>query len=230
MLVNITPLYLSIILAGCCLISCAAPGPGGNQQGVLLQTERQFAGLKRAYGEISLVGLEPFFRYLLARLADSEELAGRPLKISLLDSSELFAVSFPRGEVVLSKGLFLAMSGEGELAFVVAHELGHIFLDHFSNGIRDRKEREHQADIFALSLLWKGGYDPRVASSTLMRSYVHFTTAGEQSSTHPDITSRQLAIKEEIRKLKIPAIRSIESRGFLEIRHRLGKGEYRVKK
>jgi predicted Zn-dependent protease len=84
-------------------------------------------------------------------------------------------------EVVLSKGLLGMLDTRAELAFVLAHELGHIVLGHnrrhdsaryaLTGGaaLQAGIEREIEADNFALKLLSTSGYEPQTARSFLSR-------------------------------------------------------------
>jgi len=215
--------YISSFILGCCLISCSPPSQGLNSSG-LLQAERRYAHLKRAFGEISLPGLDSYFDYLLARLSTDPTLDAT-VQVSLLDSEESFAFAMPNGRITLSRGLVSSLASEGELAFIVAHEIGHIALNHFDVSAKKNVwQSEHAADIFAVKLLWRGGYDPRIAQTALLHSYSHTFSPTGASGSHPDIRSRQLIVQQEIQKLGRPPLASIESHQFREIQRRLRQG------
>jgi len=213
--------YISSFVLGCCLISCAAPSVAPDSSG-LLQAERRYAHLKRTFGEVA--GLEGYFDYLLARLATDPGL-NRSVEVSLLDSGESFAFAMPSGRIALSRGLVTSLASEGELAFILAHEIGHIALNHFDLSAKKNVwQSEHAADIFAVKLLSRGGYDPRVAQLALLHSYSHTFSPTGTSGTHPDIRARQLIIQQEIQKLGRPPLASIESHQFRQIQRRLRQG------
>ena len=48
----------------------------------------------------------------------------------IADHSELFAYAIPNGDIFISKGILAMAENEAELASVVAHELGHLLLQH----------------------------------------------------------------------------------------------------
>lgn len=96
-----------------------------------------------------------------------------PSVLLLPDSTPNAFVSDP-GHIILTKGLLQIIETRDELAFVVAHELGHVKLGHIAHNDRaipalaDRGtsqreliERELQADKFALQLLSDSGLNPR---------------------------------------------------------------------
>ena len=71
----------------------------------------------------------------------------RQVTINIAKSPEAFARSFPGAQVLVSTTLIQTSNSESELAFVLAHELGHIVLGHHSQSvgslsIEEMKERE----------------------------------------------------------------------------------------
>ncbi len=101
---------------------------------------------KRAIGRSAFdgwLGAEPLCYALegaspLKRLADRLKAAAgidHPLKVLVIDSSVVNAFAFPGGIVVLTRGLIANAGGPDEVAGVLAHEIGHVKLDHPTVGM-----------------------------------------------------------------------------------------------
>ncbi len=74
--------------------------------------------------------------------------AGRPdivFRFTVLDSKSLNAFSTPGGYTFITSGLLRYLENEAELAFVLAHEMGHVVKKHgletWLNGVLDRQKR-----------------------------------------------------------------------------------------
>lgn len=67
----------------------------------------------------------PYLDELLARLSEAAEINCGLVKVHLLDNNEVNAVMLPTGEMGVYMAL-LNVQSENELAFVLAHELGHL--------------------------------------------------------------------------------------------------------
>jgi len=66
-----------------------------------------------------------YLQDLLEILPLSGETIRLPLKISLLEDETINAAAFLGGHVLINTGLLKAVESENELAFVLAHEIGH---------------------------------------------------------------------------------------------------------
>lgn len=53
-----------------------------------------------------------------------------PWKFGVIDSDNINAFAAPGGYIVITKGLFLALNSEAELAGVLGHEIGHVIKRH----------------------------------------------------------------------------------------------------
>ena len=82
-------------------------------------------------------------RELMYRLSRHLEQSSYEFRLEVDDSPELNAMAFPGGLVVVTRGLLEAVESENELAFVLAHELGH-----FNN--RDHVRRLGRVALFGL--------------------------------------------------------------------------------
>lgn len=73
-------------------------------------------------------------RRLAVRLAPAGEIAG-PLNLTVIDSPIVNAAALPGGEVVIFRGLIDEAAGPGEVAGVLAHEIGHVARAHVNKGL-----------------------------------------------------------------------------------------------
>lgn len=101
------------------------------------------------------------------------------------------ALTFPDGTIVVNVGLLDALSSEGQLAFVLAHEVAHFSQQHSAKqfkkvsgmnsedygansdksklflGLRYSREAEMDADAMALNMMVQAGYDVKQAATAL---------------------------------------------------------------
>ncbi|HEY1750275.1 MAG TPA: M48 family metalloprotease [Caulobacteraceae bacterium] len=76
---------------------------------------------------------------LLARLDGQWPYAkGRPLQVHILGVDYYNAYSLPDGSIVVAFGLLDQAQSDDEVAFVLAHELGHVRLGHFAERVAPR--------------------------------------------------------------------------------------------
>ncbi len=78
--------------------------------------------------------------------------------------------------IVIDLGVARLLARDGELAFIVSHELAHILLGHTQpeqqNALDDDKLRglmEKEADKLGMHLMLRAGYDPKDAETALQR-------------------------------------------------------------
>lgn len=80
---------------------------------------------------------------MLARIEANWPYAkGRPLQVHVLAVDYYSAYSLPDGSIVVGFGLLDRAQSDDEVAFVLAHELGHVRLGHFSKNATMQKRRE----------------------------------------------------------------------------------------
>ena len=63
-------------------------------------------------------------------VASQSERADLPWKFGVIDSADLNAFAAPGGYVLITKGLYLSMSNESQLAGVLGHEIAHVVKKH----------------------------------------------------------------------------------------------------
>jgi predicted Zn-dependent protease len=82
----------------------------------------------------------------------------------LLRANRPNAVSLPGGRIYLSRGLYDRLTGDAEIAAVLAHEIAHLVAkDHFQPRCataEDALDREMAADAHAVTFLRSAGVDP----------------------------------------------------------------------
>lgn len=145
----------AIVAALCLLAGCASAAQRRQTRAVEneIQVGRGLAArLARRYG---LVRHEEVTKYInrvgrgIARHSSRPELI---FYFGILDSDEINAFSCPGGYVLFTRGALLAMNDEAELAFVLAHEIAHVSLEHSGDF-----DREGGFVDFIAGLLGGGG-------------------------------------------------------------------------
>ena len=102
------------------------------------------------------------------RLSAAIDTEARDFKITLVTDPRDNAYCLPNGKIFIGKGLLELFKSDDEIACVLAHEMGHIVLEHRGDG---GVTYEREADSFALNLMRKAGFDPSVAINFWTRYY-----------------------------------------------------------
>lgn len=122
------------------------------------------------------------------RVADAETGGRLKVAVELLDSDQVNAAALPDGRVLVNRGLLALARSEAELAFVLAHEIGHVVAGHAKEGAARppvdpaiagmaevqaeaafNRGQEREADRIGLDALARAGFDPGAALSFLAR-------------------------------------------------------------
>ena len=154
-------------------------------------------------GEISGGEVIAVTSYIRSRLLTSLSRVGAtryPITLSLLACPEPFAYSIGNGVIIFSHGMVRSLRYESELAFVIAHEIAHDYLDHHRSKAMSQSaiaEREISADRFAVGLVAYAGYDPRSAVSALL-ALSKAETMGLPKDGHPSSAERIAALNQAI--------------------------------
>jgi Zn-dependent protease with chaperone function len=114
-----------------------------------------FGGLKPQIEKLSTpannLTREPLQRAnaILTKLTQHESVPRMDFKLILLDEKDLNAFAFPGGVIGVTRGLLDALQDEVELAFVLAHEIGHSKnRDHLRRFFRDAGRSVALASLF----------------------------------------------------------------------------------
>jgi beta-barrel assembly-enhancing protease len=109
-------------------------------------------------------------------------MAGMPFTIKIIDSDDLDAFALPGGYLYVHRGLLEAADSEAELAWVMAHWIGHVAARHgleqgaklnvFDYGrliiplalLTFKRGAEEEADQLGAQYMWASGYDPQALS------------------------------------------------------------------
>ena len=118
-------------------------------------------------------------------------------QIIVLNADIPLAFTAGGGIILISKGLLLKLHDEGELAFIVAHEIGHEILGHTaeirSGSTSDTfKSHELEADAFALKSIGSAGYPPDSAIKAVAHSYRELWSI---EGDHPSAEARIKALE-----------------------------------
>ena len=114
-----------------------------------------------------------------------------PYEFIILNTPAIDVHSFPGGKIALSRGLFVEVRNEAQLAAIIAHEMAHLFQEESSQSGRTQHSlaQELGADQLALTLLQKAGYDPE-ALIGLQKLFFESTIATDYVTLHPHSKER----------------------------------------
>ena len=153
----------------------------------------------------------------------------REFAILISQRSEPLALSIGEDQIVVSLGLLSKLRCEDELAFVIAHEIGHYCLGHLGmaaaagsyEGIDERDKLELEADIFGVELISLAGFQPEASISAIAEAYGRrVDIAG--TPEYPAVSERLNAIVERFGLTVQPRYRSCESREYRRFLSQLG--------
>jgi beta-barrel assembly-enhancing protease len=164
------------------------PGPFVKQVAM-----RNFAGAGTGEGAMGLADSANLGQYQAARLrmprteakvaqllasldAQWPYAKGGPLQVQILGLDYYNAYSLPDGSIVVSFGLIDQAQSDDEVAFVLAHELGHVRLGHFNKAVAAQQQRKLASPLGQLFLVGAaaevvGGPAARAAAAN---DYMHF--------------------------------------------------------
>lgn len=115
--------------------------------------------------------LQSYLQSLVFRLIANY---GSQVSVDIARDGRAFARSFPGGLVLISTSLIKTCNSESELAFVLAHELGHVILGHLSLAVQgteleELRERELAADSFGAKSIVRSGFSLNGAFTSIQR-------------------------------------------------------------
>ncbi len=98
------------------------------------------ARLLGAAGLVNDTDVQRYVNTIGMLLAQQTERPNLPWRFGVLDTDTVNAFAAPGGNVFITRGLFLLLGSEDELAGVLAHEIGHVLAKHHLNAIRHKKQ------------------------------------------------------------------------------------------
>jgi Peptidase family M48 len=143
----------------------------------------------------SMVGVASFFA------CEIHEVSGEvsPCASGVTIVGALTSNAWARGDRIYLTERIVRQCSDDELAFVIAHELSHIILEHKGSSIKN----ELEADTLAARLMYRSGFDVNSARTVLSRlQYARILGFPFSLFTHPANTRRLramgLALEEEV--------------------------------
>ena len=158
-----------------------------------------------------------------ARLAQASGNPHRTFTFRVVRGETINAVALPGGNVFVFRPLMDLLRGDdNQLAFVLAHEMGHVIHRHaaekfqlgtvlnatrLAGALRQvidtgySREHEREADLKAVEIMRAAKFDPRGAAMALERMQTasrHGQDSGGFLSTHPETADRIAYIREAI--------------------------------
>ncbi len=150
--------------------------------------------------------------------------SGINYSLEILDTNDIGAWAYPGGFILITKGLINLTETDDELAFVIAHELGHQARGHLDKPIEKElqqryksflddkgidgqgivqefaseiaQQKEIDADHYGVLYTSISGYDVSAAFSILDK-----IITSDKSKTHPDKETRQNMIRNRLDKI-----------------------------
>ncbi len=187
------------------------------------RSQRASLEMRSRFVEATHPFITQYFKALRARLSTRAELKNGPTFVFL--TPKKFAFSPGSGVVLISSGLLLSLKNEAELAFVLAHELGHNALGHHSlseETVKDESKRlEQEADSYGLGAMALSGYDPNAASMALANSYQSLEHLKEGSATHPSLEERMKTMRKAVQASGWQPPGTVYRRDFVKLQHLL---------
>lgn len=133
-----------------------------------LLTER----LKSSYGVLTAPDVTDYLARITVNLA-----GGHPSDVPspiVLDTRKPIAIAAEQDQYLISSGLLCELDNEGELAFIIAHELAHLQLGHLERTAENTEQQlaqETAADSSAVHAVLAAGYSGTSALTALSRTY-----------------------------------------------------------
>jgi predicted Zn-dependent protease len=93
-------------------------------------------------------------------LAQQTERADLPWRFGVIESDNVNAFAAPGGYILMTKGLFMLLSNEAELAGVLAHEIGHVVERHHLDALQNNARLDLLGDVVSHQAE-KKGKDPK---------------------------------------------------------------------
>ena len=84
------------------------------------------------------------------------------VSVNIVQSNDQYALSSENGTILISAGLIRTIPNEASFAFIIAHELAHIYLKH-----QEDDADEEDADKLGLTAVFRAGFSPHHAVSVL---------------------------------------------------------------
>jgi hypothetical protein len=175
------PACVAMLIAACATLPPAEGNLGRRETAELARLE---AALRDSPQRICDPALEAWLADMLLRI-DPEH--GSDISLYLLDSPTLQADLVGERVLRVRLGLLLALINDGELTFVLAHELAHRSLGHVQarRGPHwDAQAAENAADRMAIDALARHGYAPSTASALLRRMLLQTSAKDARTQLH----------------------------------------------
>ncbi len=100
---------------------------------------------------IDNTGLQQFVNDMGMWIVLQAERPNLPWRFGVLDDNDINAFAAPGGYVFISKGLFMLMRNESELAGVLAHEISHVLVKHHLEDIQERAQSGVLKDLGSMA-------------------------------------------------------------------------------
>jgi len=157
-------LLVAVLLAGC---GPSVKGPEPGRPAALTWDQEIELGRKvgpdfeKHYGgQYADLAVQAYVRSVGERISRSTSHADLPYQFAVLASDTVNSFSLPGGPVYVTRGLLAKVSSEGQLAAVLAHEMGHVNARHAARELVREAGMQALLDVLGVS---DGGVAPGAA-------------------------------------------------------------------
>lgn len=138
---------------------------------VPVEEEIEIGGLvtSNLLGAAPLVADEELQRYVNRVgmwVAQQTERADLPWRFGVIESGNVNAFAAPGGYILLTRGLFMSLNSEAELAGVLGHEIAHVIEKHHLNALKKNARLDLLGDVVSKAAENKGR-DPKKVSKII---------------------------------------------------------------
>ena len=216
----------------CCAFLAACSAPGIPPEKEYAQALKASQDLVAEYGSLDNTWMRQYLGSIGAQLVRSlpyPEPRNPKYDVSVLNTDQSLAFSPGSGFILISKGLILSMKNEGELAFVMAHEISHQELSHtaFSGPDHGRPDEdlEHSADTLAAATTARAGYNPYDSIPSIIHAAVGREDLRQDPASAAAMNRRIESLRSFIRRSKWGGISMpLPQRDFLHLQEILRRG------
>ena len=211
-------LLLFFLFGGCSAQNGSHPSSLSN----VLSQEQTVQAFRKQCPPVRDPEVQQIVQSIGRRLASTRE-SPRYVRIELLSCSSPFSLAVSSDLVLLSTGMLHRLPSESALAFVLAHELAHIWLKHIEHGNNERpseyrQDDERDADKQALYTIIAAHYHPWAALETFSQPDL-FQHGHSPSATHPLIQERANTLHELLAQADWRPPGTVSSRSYKRMMH-----------
>lgn len=219
-------MYSKIILISflICISACSQTRKASN-----FECANFHNGIISKYKPLKQPEITGYINHIYQRLQTHLEAEQKELlkeNLTILISNKSLAFTTECGDIYLSTRLILRSANEARLAFILAHEMAHVVLEHSLSELYTtdaelheiEQDLEYEADRRAVGIMASAGYHPYESIPALQQ---HYTSNIYSSTSHPDLPARIDRIEELLEYSGWMPPGTVNRRGFKKLQAEL---------